>query len=1024
MILLCEADAGARQVLKETFPGVRIAEDIVSLESLPPDTELVAAGFPCIDVSRAGLRRGLHGPSTGMIRHVFRLLKKAIEVGRGVQNVLLENVEAILDRHGQDPPLMRYIGRQLIGLGYNWAYRCISSAGFGLPNRRRRVFVVACRNGDPRDILLAQGPNPCTGGCKNTLGSTMCCYHCHMASMNEMKSCDTISFALDMGNAVSQPPGDVVPTFTTSNDKIYLFLRNGDHGMLRVEDAERLQGLPEGYTSPCWPIQQPGLGGHRLPRAKDIDADKALAKRWDLLGNAVTVPVAEWLGERFHNPFTFKFHHALNNKRMDDLLEDLEPGEEDGGRASYPSKDSLERYDDLTEPVFFSYIMDGSDTNNKTLKALEDGQSMEELDEVTVFSLKVSNEVLEETEGGDYSEEDRLQMFQYKVLKKSERGVLPSARRVASKWDKESWPKAGWYIRNIGSFAVEYMSDSPVVTRFIPLGDFITKVGRKATQAELNSYLNRLQERGWDAENIKDIIRRRSGEQLPGTTEITRYPDLLQDEDLVGDLVWAHDDISNVWWPGEVWNPLQLPAGKHLDDLPTEALTDKQRAASLPGKDGAKPMEESGADLRVFVCYLPLGSKVGAWHPPEAVLPFDAVLSTKEKEAHNAMKRKDFRYSEDLRQAIEDAKDSLALKNAEQGDRVERMRRTRAASAAASVNLKVRCGSCKTCMNLILGQRRYECLNQRMRASALSGHSGAQLAVCKEMAVGARVKVWWDGDQTFYEGIIAHYDPVATEHTICYLDGEVGMHKLWQHDERIILLSPVNEWKRDVSIARKALHAAQQRVLTAQQQQQRGQSTPPLPMELTEYEKGRAARIKQNRVTMEKMVGEVSKTLRLTLAGTFGSSLGLKSSSTMKRKQHSKGADTPPKEESPEQILTPDPVFPVRMDSTTVILTASGRSSPISEGEMPEICIYCEKPFIEGHGVTDCTDCRKKGRAVIVRSHVHCIEAKEGRRKRGCVAWTCPSCLIEGIEDISETITETQSTIDMSGKGKRKIEQR
>jgi hypothetical protein len=49
------------QVLRQEFPGVRIADDVCSLESLPPETEVLTAGFPCIDVSRAGLRRGLDG---------------------------------------------------------------------------------------------------------------------------------------------------------------------------------------------------------------------------------------------------------------------------------------------------------------------------------------------------------------------------------------------------------------------------------------------------------------------------------------------------------------------------------------------------------------------------------------------------------------------------------------------------------------------------------------------------------------------------------------------------------------------------------------------------------------------------------------------------------------------------------------------------------------------------------------------------------------------------------------------------
>lgn len=114
------------QVLRTAFPGVRIHDDVISLEKLPEvgkqtsgrggrvvrilyplafpaplpqhrivatqrmplkplepptapltvqETELLVAGFPCIDVSRAGLRRGLEGQSTGLVRHVFRLLQ-------------------------------------------------------------------------------------------------------------------------------------------------------------------------------------------------------------------------------------------------------------------------------------------------------------------------------------------------------------------------------------------------------------------------------------------------------------------------------------------------------------------------------------------------------------------------------------------------------------------------------------------------------------------------------------------------------------------------------------------------------------------------------------------------------------------------------------------------------------------------------------------------------------------------------------------------------------------------------------
>ncbi|KIY96938.1 DNA (cytosine-5-)-methyltransferase [Monoraphidium neglectum] len=92
IILQCENDPGAQQVLKTAFPGTLLAPDIVALSSLPPETEMLAAGFPCIDVSRAGLRRGLDGPSTGLVRHVFRLLERAAADHRPVPWVLLENV--------------------------------------------------------------------------------------------------------------------------------------------------------------------------------------------------------------------------------------------------------------------------------------------------------------------------------------------------------------------------------------------------------------------------------------------------------------------------------------------------------------------------------------------------------------------------------------------------------------------------------------------------------------------------------------------------------------------------------------------------------------------------------------------------------------------------------------------------------------------------------------------------------------------------------------------------------------------
>ncbi len=53
-----------------------------------------------------------------------------------------------------------------------------------------------------------------------------------------------------------------------------------------------LQGLPEGHTEPCYPLRTPGLDYHKKPIVKDTDAGVAERRRFQLIGNAVTVPVS------------------------------------------------------------------------------------------------------------------------------------------------------------------------------------------------------------------------------------------------------------------------------------------------------------------------------------------------------------------------------------------------------------------------------------------------------------------------------------------------------------------------------------------------------------------------------------------------------------------------------------------------------------------------------------------------------------------------------------------------------------
>jgi len=83
--------SAARAVLAARFPGVPCEPDILRLSSLPEDVELLVGGFPCQDLSQAGLTAGIDGSRSGLVGRVFQLLDE-----RPVPWVLLENVSFML----------------------------------------------------------------------------------------------------------------------------------------------------------------------------------------------------------------------------------------------------------------------------------------------------------------------------------------------------------------------------------------------------------------------------------------------------------------------------------------------------------------------------------------------------------------------------------------------------------------------------------------------------------------------------------------------------------------------------------------------------------------------------------------------------------------------------------------------------------------------------------------------------------------------------------------------------------------
>jgi DNA (cytosine-5)-methyltransferase 1 len=265
--LLCEIDPGACRVLQRHFPDVPLTTDVRTLDTIGK-VDLLTAGFPCQDLSQAGRTAGIAGRNSGLIGHVFRLLDV---MKRGPRWLLLENVSFML--HLDRGKAMRHLIEELEARGFSWAYRVVDSRAFGLPQRRQRVILLASRTEDPRGVLLNED-----SGVENAkVPRNAWCGFYWTEGIRGLGWAEDGVPTLKGGSTIGIP----------SPPAIWRPL-DGMIATPDVRDAERLQGFDADWTR----------------TALDV-AGVRPGHRWKLVGNAVSVPVAEWVGERLANPVGF-----------------------------------------------------------------------------------------------------------------------------------------------------------------------------------------------------------------------------------------------------------------------------------------------------------------------------------------------------------------------------------------------------------------------------------------------------------------------------------------------------------------------------------------------------------------------------------------------------------------------------------------------------------------------------------------------------------------------------------------------
>jgi len=133
----CELDAWKRSVLAAHYPSIPIYDDITTLFD-PEPVDLMVGGFPCQDLSIAGKRKGFTGERSVLAFEFLRLAETLKP-----RWLVLENVPGLLSSNkGLD---FQRLLREVAACGYGVGYRCLDARYFGVPQRRRRIFVVARR---------------------------------------------------------------------------------------------------------------------------------------------------------------------------------------------------------------------------------------------------------------------------------------------------------------------------------------------------------------------------------------------------------------------------------------------------------------------------------------------------------------------------------------------------------------------------------------------------------------------------------------------------------------------------------------------------------------------------------------------------------------------------------------------------------------------------------------------------------------------------------------------------------------
>lgn len=262
----CEINKFCISVLRSHWPKVPCVPNILEASAdVIPDAEIWCGGFPCQDVSvaRGWLGRdGLKGKNTGLFYPFAALVKEKLP-----QVVLMENVTGLLSSH--DGGDFAVILHEFQKMGYGVAWRIFNTRYFGAPQSRPRVYICAWKGSavNAVNVLYEDGvtflpESPRLGFLRKTVCEET------GAHVPEVAFCLAATSGRHTG---------------TDWSRSYI---SYDHEVRRLtpSECEKLQGFPDDWTIPKEDFH-----------LSDDDIDTL---RYHAIGNAVSVPVVEWVAKR------------------------------------------------------------------------------------------------------------------------------------------------------------------------------------------------------------------------------------------------------------------------------------------------------------------------------------------------------------------------------------------------------------------------------------------------------------------------------------------------------------------------------------------------------------------------------------------------------------------------------------------------------------------------------------------------------------------------------------------------------